>query len=146
MRTPLKLTILALLIVFFNQVDCIARSDKTCAFLYSVDNFKGDTFNVTDGVYFSNLEEAYVTSDSVWNVTGSVKVESGCMFTACSESYFDGRCRKFEKEFVRLPPGFDNILSLNCTCSKVHEILSSQICGFELYINWIEIKCVTRYQ
>jgi hypothetical protein len=130
MRTPLKLSILALLIFFFKHV---ASSDPTCAYLYSADNFKGNTFNVTDGVYLSNLEEEYVTSDSVWNVTGSVKVKSGCMFTACNESYFDGQCRKFEREFVILPPGFDNILSLNCTCSKVNETLSSPICVFELY-------------
>jgi hypothetical protein len=134
MRTSLNISILNLLISFCNQVDCFVRSDQTCAYLYSADNFKGDTFNVTDGVYLSNVEEEYVTSDYVWNVTGSVKVKSGCMFTACNESYFDGRCQEFKKEFAILPPGFDNILSLNCTCSKVHEILSSQTCRFELYI------------
>jgi hypothetical protein len=122
MKTRLNFSIIALLAFFFNQADSFARSDQTCASLYSVLNFQGDSFNVTDGVYFSNLEEEYVTTDSVWNVTTSVKVESGCMFTACNESYFDGKCQEFDKEFVSLPPGFDNILSVNCTCAKVHKI------------------------
>jgi len=100
-----------------------ADQGQTCATLYDQTNFGGHGLELGDGKQFSNLEEEYTNSSTTWNITASVKVTSGCLFTACNESHFDGHCQEFREELKAVPVSFANIESVNCTCATVSNIV-----------------------
>ncbi len=94
-----------------------------CAVLFDSTGLGGRNFTVGDGRHFSNLEEEYVNVDTVWNVTQSFTVSSGCVLTACNDSYFDGNCKDFQNQTLSLPSDFRSVYSAHCACAKVCQLI-----------------------
>jgi hypothetical protein len=97
-------------------------AEDQCAVLFDATNLNGKKFIVGDGRQFSDFEEEYINADTVWNVTQSFTVSSGCVLTACNDSYFEGNCQDFQNDALALPVGLHAVYSASCACAKVCQL------------------------
>ncbi|CAL8067910.1 unnamed protein product [Orchesella dallaii] len=94
---------------------------KKCGEIFSEDGFSGAKLELVDQDHFLNLPDNYQVTNG-WNITSSIRVESGCVMNLCNDTYFDGECQtltkgSYGKSELSSSIGF-NIASAGCACER----------------------------